>query len=319
MLAKIVEVAHSGRYLSHYRGFLKISEKGEEVGRVALDDIGVLIANAHGLSYSNDLLVTLAKRNIPVVLCGSNCVPAGWLLPCEHHHVQAERMQNQLEMSQPLKKRLWKQLVISKIRNQAALLANLDKPAAPLNRLAVRVRSGDPENLEAQAARKYWLLLFGKDFRRDRNATGVNSLLNYGYTIIRSAVARGVLASGLHPSLGVNHRNRYNAFQLADDVMEPFRPLIDYLAHRIWIENQDCELSSGVKQQFVDLLYADIEHEKGVSPTINLVYRTSNSLAAVINGERNYLELPDLRFGAVAIKEVDDAEWISIDVDAGDV
>lgn len=228
MIGRVVEIAEDGRFLSVKRGFLVVSHEREELGRVALDDIAALVVNAHGCAYTNNVVTMLAERGIAMVVCGPNHLPKAFLWPVDGHHAQSTRMAAQLEASKPLKKRIWQQLVRAKIRQQAANLAAWGRPAGGFHLLERKVRSGDPDNVEAQAARRYWPLLFGNEFRRDTAGGGVNGLLNYGYAILRSGVARAVMAAGLHPGLGVHHSNRSNPMCLVDDLMEPFRPLVDH-------------------------------------------------------------------------------------------
>ncbi|MGB6087498.1 type II CRISPR-associated endonuclease Cas1, partial [Parvibaculum sp.] len=239
MIGRVVEIAADDRHLAVSRGFLTVSSKGEEVGRVPLDDIGVLLAHAHGLTYSNNLMVELAQRGAAVVLCGPNHMPVAWLWPMDGHHVQSLRMRQQLEAGAPLRKRLWQALVRAKIEQQRAVLERLGKPDGAFDLLARKVKSGDPENIEAQAARRYWPLLMGDDFRRDRRSDGANAMLNYGYTVLRAGVARAVTSAGLHPSVGLHHSNRNNPMCLVDDLMEPFRPIVDYMVSRLIVAGKE--------------------------------------------------------------------------------
>lgn len=227
MIGRIIEIAGDLRYLSKERGFLVVKHQGQEQGRVPLDDIAALVCNAHGLSYSNNLLIALIERGCPVVLCGRNHMPAGILCAVDCHHRQGARIDSQVSASLPLRKRLWQQLVRAKLGMQAAVLGAYGLPEAPLRALIPKVRSGDSGNLEGVGARRYWPLLFGKAFRRDVDADGANALLNYGYTVLRACVARHLLATGLHPGLSLHHANDGNALRLVDDLMEPFRTLVD--------------------------------------------------------------------------------------------
>ena len=224
---RIVDIAQDKRHLSRHRGFMLVCEDHTELGRIALDDILAVIVHANGVTYSHSLLSEFAKRGIILVVCCSNHAPLAILTPLEGHHAQAGRIQTQWQVRRPLFKQIWKSIISAKIRMQAANLQAYGHNAERLQYLAKTVKSGDPENTEAQAARHYWPLMMGSQFRRDRHAGGVNGLLNYGYTVLRAAVARAVVASGLHPSIGLHHRNKLNAFALADDLMEPFRPLVD--------------------------------------------------------------------------------------------
>lgn len=294
MPGRIVEIADDRRHLSLLRGFLVVESTGpgsEELGRVPMDDIAAVIANAHGLSYTNNLLVALAERGIPFVLCAANHNAAGLLLPVEGHSQQAGRMHAQLTASRPLQKQLWASLVRAKLAQQAWVLAQSDKPTAPLTALIARVRSGDSGNVEAQAAQRYWPLLFGSAFRRDRAAEGVNSLLNYGYTVLRAATARAVVAAGLHPTLGIHHHNAGNAMCLVDDLMEPFRPLIDLT---VWqLQQQGIEsVGPESKRALAHVLYQDIASGLGRTPVMHGIQQLATSLAQVFVGERMELELP---------------------------
>lgn len=294
MLGRIVEVANDKRHLSMYRGFMLVHSTGEdrqEVGRVALDDMSALIANAHGLSYTNNLLVALAERGVPMVLCAANHNVVGMLWPAEGHHQQAHRMEAQIACSLPTRKRLWAAIVKAKLLNQAAVLAATGAPDAPLRLLACQVKSGDPQNTEAQGARKYWGLLMGPLFRRDQQADGVNALLNYGYTVLRAATARAVVAAGLHPSLGLHHSHDNNAMRLVDDVMEPFRPVIDWTVWQLQSQGP-CVVNADTKRALVQSLYQDLKGDAGTTPVLVAVQKLATSLAQVMVGERDKLDLP---------------------------
>ncbi len=209
-----------------------MSEKGGKVGQVPLDDIAAVIVSVPGCTISTNLLDHLARRNVPIVICGQNYLPTSWVLPVQGHNRQFRIMRAQIELSEPRRKRAWQTIIKAKINNQAEALARAGQPDSRLLRLKDKVRSGDPDNCEAQAARVYWQRLFGDDFRRDRNAPGLNAALNYSYAVIRACVARGVSAAGLHPSFSLHHKNPQNPFNLVDDLMEPLRPVADYLLWR---------------------------------------------------------------------------------------
>ncbi len=291
MIGRVIEIAEDGRHLSVKRGFMVVEEGRREVARMPLDDIGVVVANAHGLTYSNNLLVKLAERGAGMVFCGANHHPVAWLWPMDGHHVQAQRMRAQIAAGRPLCKRLWQIIVRAKITQQAAVVASLGKPAGGFELLARRVRSGDPENIEAQAARRYWPLVMGSEFRRDRKLSGANALLNYGYTILRAATARAVVATGLHPSVGIHHHNRADAMCLADDLMEPFRPLVDLVAARMHEAGHE-DLTPEVKKELVDVLFADMHTGRGTTPLATCLERLAASLAAAYESGQAALDLP---------------------------
>ena len=296
MIGRIVEIAEDGRHLALHRGFLTVSVKGAEIGRLPLDDIAALIAQAHGLTYSNNLLVALADRGIPVVLCSANHMPAAFIWPVAGHHAQAGHMADQAAASKPLKKRLWTQIVQAKIKGQGAMLAQAGLPYGGFALLARKVKSGDPSNVEAEAARRYWPLLFGKDFRRNRSAPGTNALLNYGYTVLRAGVARAVMASGLHPSLGLQHCSRVNAHVLVDDLMEPFRPIVDREVWRLCqseaFQSGECDVTPEVKAELARIMIIDVPTQAGLSPLMTAAERLCQSLAHAFSGGEKKLALP---------------------------
>lgn len=294
MIGRIVEVADDQRHLFMHRGFMVVRDtEGErkELGQVPLDDIAAVIANAHGLSYTNNLLVALAERGAPFVLCGANHNAVGMLLPVDGNYQQAKRYDAQIEAGKPLVKRMWAEVVRSKLQQQAAALEATGAPTAPLLALAAKVRSGDPDNLEAQGARRYWSLLFGEDFRRDQNAAGLNAMLNYGYTALRAATARAVVAAGLHPTVGLHHQNENNAMRLVDDLMEPFRPMIDLKVWQLQREGED-RISPDTKRALIRTLYDDMQSQAGATPVLVCAQRLATSLAQVFLGERDKLDLP---------------------------
>lgn len=294
MIGRIVEIADDRRHLFVNRGFMVVRDtEGEhkELGQVPLDDIAAVIANAHGISYTNNLLVALAERGAPFVLCGANHNAVGMLLTLDGHHVQAKRIEAQIAASLPTHKRLWAAIVKSKLEQQAAALEATGAPTAPLTALVRKVKSGDPENVEGQGARRYWSLLFGNNFRRDQDGDGINAQLNYGYTIIRSATARAVVAAGLHPSIGLHHSNDGNAMRLVDDLMEPFRPIIDL---KVWQLQRagESHITSDTKRTLVRTLYDDMQSSAGATPVMVCMQKLATSLAQVYLGERDKLELP---------------------------
>lgn len=294
MIGRIVEVADDRRHLFMHRGFLVVQDtEGErkELGQVPLDDIAAVIANAHGLSYTNNLLVALSERGAPFVLCAANHNAVGMLMPVEGNFEQSRRIEAQIAASLPTHKRLWATVVRSKLEQQAAALEATGAPTAPLTALAKKVKSGDPENLEAQGARRYWGLLFGNEFRRDQNAPGINGMLNYGYTVLRAATARAVIAAGLHPSIGLHHSNDNNAMRLVDDVMEPFRPVIDLKIWQLQRNHEDI-VNPDTKRALVRTLYDDMQSDIGATPVMVCIQKLATSLALVYLGQRDKLDLP---------------------------
>lgn len=291
MIGRIVEIADDRRHLFVSRGFMVVAEGEHELGQVPLDDIAAVIANAHGITYTNNLLIALAERGAPFVICAANHNAVGMLWPVDGNYQQAKRFDAQIAAGKPIHKRLWGDIVKAKLQQQASALAATGAPSVPLSALIRKVRSGDPDNIEAQGARRYWGFLFGEEFRRDRAADGLNSLLNYGYTVLRAATARAVIAAGLHPSIGLHHSNESNAMRLVDDLMEPFRPVIDL---RVWALKRDGveQITPEAKRALVRVLYDDMETDMGATPVMNCIQRLATSLAQAYLGERGKLDLP---------------------------
>ena len=290
-IGRIVEVAEDGRHISSERGFLVVREKDKEIGRVPLDDIATLLINAHGITFSNNLFHALSERGAIAVLCGANHLPYAWLWPISGHHRQGGRLHAQLSATKPLGKRLWQIIVRAKIEQHGAVLKAVGQDGQGFRLMARKVASGDPQNLEAQAARRYWPLLFGEKFRRDRNLSGINALLNYGYTILRSATARSICAAGLHPSLGLHHRNQGNDMALADDLMEPFRPIVDLIVFRLW-HNGISTVSRDAKEKLASLTAMDMHSPKGRTPLGSYLDRLAFSLATSYESGQGILDLP---------------------------
>lgn len=294
MIGRIVEVADDRRHLFLHRGFMVVQDtvgERKELGQVPLDDIAAVIANAHGLSYTNNLLVALAERGAPFVLCAANHNAVGMLLPIDGNFEQSRRIEAQIAASQPTHKRLWAAVVRAKLEQQAAALEAAGAPTAPLTALARKVKSGDPQNMEAQGARRYWGLLFGESFRRDQDGEGLNSLLNYGYTVMRSATARAVIAAGLHPGIGLHHSNDNNAMRLVDDLMEPFRPVIDLKVWQLW-RNGEQHVTPEAKRALVRTLYDDMQSDIGATPVMVCMQKLATSIALVYLGQRDKPDLP---------------------------
>jgi CRISP-associated protein Cas1 len=294
MIGRIVEVADDQRHLFVNRGFMVVQDTAndrKELGQVPLDDIAAVIGNAHGLSYTNNLLVALAQRGAPFVLCAANHNAIGMVLPIDGNFEQAKRIDAQIAAAQPTHKRLWAAVVRAKLEQQAAALEAAGAPSMPLSALVSKVRSGDPDNIEAQGARRYWGLLFGDTFRRDQNGDGVNALLNYGYTVLRACTARSVIAAGLHPSIALHHSNAGNAMRLVDDLMEPFRPVIDL---KVWqlLRNGEAHVTPETKRALVRTLYDDMQTITGATPVMVCTQKLATSLAQVYLGERDKLDLP---------------------------
>jgi len=292
MIKRIIEISSAPAYISVKDMQLVLKREGGVVGSIPIEDIGVLIVDHPACTYSHAALNELLANNVAVVICGKNHHPTGLLLPLDGHSLQSERYRIQTAAKEPVKKRLWKQLVQAKIRHQAWCLDVWQKEGGDgLRLLASKVKSGDKENHEAQAAARYWKLLLGKDFRRQRDGLPPNSMLNYGYTVLRAAVARALCGGGLHPSFGLHHHNRYNAYPLADDVMEPFRPLIDQVVFEYWSHGEG-SVSPDMKKALLGVLSQNVFLIGEKRPVMNALHFLSANLLRSLAGDDPNLIIP---------------------------
>lgn len=314
-LGRVIEIAEEGRHLAKERGFLVVHQGGAEAGRVPLDDLMAVMATARGTTVSVALLAALADRGVPFVVPGGNFAPAALLWPVEGHHAVSRRMSAQIDYTRTLGKRLWQQIVAAKIMRQGWALRRAGAPSGAFARLARLVKPGDPENLEAQAARRYWPLLLGSGFRRDQSAPGTNALLNYGYAVLRAGTARAICASGLHPGLGVFHRNPQNPMPLVDDLMEPFRPAVDDAVREMLAEGI-ADVTTEAKRRLVGLLWRDEATDAGKTPFGTVVLRAAQSLAESFLSRSAMLAFPFVDLGG---RDDDDAQRLSDHVDGADV
>ena len=233
MIKRTIDVSQAS-YLHLKNLQLLIDQEGKTVGRIPVEDLGILILEHPAITITQGVILACQKNNVAVVFCDERHLPYSTLLPLsEGNQLHSKVLRQQIKISQPSKKRLWKIIVQEKIRQQALTLKNSGKPHQELLSISSKVKSGDSGNLEAEAARKYWPLLMGKGFVRDFEAEGANALLNYGYSIVRAMIARALVGTGLHPALGLFHHNQYNGLALADDLMEPFRPWVDRIVCKL--------------------------------------------------------------------------------------
>lgn len=270
---------------------ITFKDNGDTVTR-PIEDIGFVIIENPQVSISIPLINELADNNVSVMFCDKKQMPHTMLMTLEGNTTQQESYKYQLEASAPVKKNVWKQLVESKIRNQASLLNHLGKNGDALKPYYQNVKSGDTDNREGAAAREYWSQIFDEGFRRERDGVPPNNLLNYGYTILRAAVARALVGSGLYPAFGVFHRNRYNAFPLADDVMEPYRPFVDEIVYHLYYDGAITELNKEAKGKLLRVLFADVKMGKVTRPLENALSMTTASLLKVFKGDTDKLSLP---------------------------
>ena len=257
-----------------------------------IEDIGFVVVENPQVSISVPLINELADNNVSVVFCDKKQMPHTMLMTLEGNATQQESYKYQMDASMPIKKNVWKQLVESKIKNQSLLLNKLGKNGDILKPYYMNVKSGDTDNREGAAAREYWSQIFGAGFRREREGQSPNNLLNYGYTILRAAVARALIGSGLYPAFGVFHRNRYNAFPLADDVMEPYRPFVDEIVYCLYDDGFVSELDKVSKGKLLRVLFSDVKMGKVNRPLENALSLTTASLLKLYKGETDKLSLP---------------------------
>ncbi len=278
----------------------RISEEDKRVTErtIPIEDIGVVVLDNRRITITTGAIEALLDNNCAIITCDKRSMPVGLMLPLCGNTLQSERFRNQIDASLPLKKQLWQQTVRQKILNQAAVLAySTGKPAKNMQVWANDIKSGDSENTEARAAAFYWKNIFPtrSDFIRGREGEPPNNLLNYGYAILRACVARGLVGSGLLPTLGIHHRNRYNAYCLADDIMEPYRPFVDQLVVDIIHQNYNIsELTRELKAKLLAIPSLDVVVDGKRSPLMIAVGQTTASLAKCFNGEARKISYPEL-------------------------
>lgn len=264
---------------------------------VPIEDIGLLILDHQQITITQALIAKLLANNTAVITCDHTHHPTGMMLNLDGNSLQSMKYQAQVEASLPLKKHLWQQTVTVKIQNQAALLAIQREENKYLLNLSIIVKSGDPDNCEAQAAAYYWKHIFPDflEFRRERYGLPPNNLLNYGYAILRAIVARSLVASGLLPTLGIHHRNQYNSYCLADDIMEPYRPYVDLVVCQIIRGNgRFLEMTPNMKKALLGVPAMDVQMDGQKSPLMNAVQRTTASLAKCFEGKSRKLLYPEM-------------------------
>ena len=296
MIRKTVEFSTPGTRLSVSLRQLVVERPEMPTATLPVEDLGVVIVDDARASYTQAVFLELLEAGATVMVTGRDHLPAGMMLPLDAHHVQTERHRAQVAASEPVRKRAWQAIVRAKIGQQAAVLSHFTGGHGGLEPMARRVRSGDPDNLEAQAAQRYWPRLFGRQFRRDRSAEGVNALLNYGYAVVRAAVARAVVAAGLIPSLGVHHRHRANPFCLADDLLEPYRPYVDWRVRLLAGEDGENapQLSSrDTRAALLSLLNETVRVGGRREPLLLALHTSAASLCRALTGGDRALSLPE--------------------------
>ena len=293
MLNRVLEIAEENRYLSLNRGFIVIKSKETELGSVPLDDIAVLLLSAQSITITKNILNALSERGCITVLCGKNYAPQSMIIPENSHYLFSKIIKSQINTSLPFKKRIWQQVVIKKIQNQALSLKYCGKyeKVSLIEKIARMVDSGDTKNREAYAARMYWKALFGDEFIRDKNGDGINSLLNYGYAIMRAGMARAICSAGLMPALGIHHDNDTNQFCLVDDLFEIYRPLIDCIVFKLY-EKGENELTPETKRTLAKALQIELCSKEGKSPVVLTMHQLVSSYVHALEDKSPVIELP---------------------------
>ena len=292
-MRRVLEISEGSARLSVVNEQVVATAKDGRTQSISLEDLSGVILTHPGSVLTHASLRAIAEAGALLVVCDTRFCPVGVFLPLLGNQEQGRRMEVQVKASLPTKKRLWRTIVRSKVRGQAAVLDAVGIDAAPVRAFVEKVRSGDPDNVEAQAARRYWPLLMGVAFRRDQGLEGSNALLNYGYTVLRSAVARALVVVGLHPSFGLHHRGRFNPLCLADDVMEPFRPRVDRAVFDLTREGFDgVVLGSKEKAFLVAAVFGSMSVGGEVWSMNQVLLRVAHSLTSVYAGESDQLWLP---------------------------
>lgn len=272
---------------------LAFKDSPDEKRSVPIEDVGVILLENQQTNITLPLLNALAEAEVQVVICNNKGMPSAMMQSMNSNNLQGETLRNQIACGEVLKKQLWKQVVEAKIKNQALLLNSIGEEGNVLKPFYANVKSGDADNREGVAARIYFQRLFGDSFIRDREALGINALLNYGYSILRAATCRALVSSGLLPAIGIHHHNRSNAFPLADDLMEPFRPFVDEVVYDL-VMRCETELTKDAKSELISVLYADTLCDKVKRPLSVGLSMTTASLVKCLSKEINSLCLPRL-------------------------
>lgn len=270
-------------------------KQGEEEHTVPIEDVGVLMLDSPQISITQPVISALLANDAVIISCNSSHHPDGIMTPISGNALHSSILKVQLRASIPLCKQLWQQTVKAKIINQAALLQSIEADPKPLQYWATKTRSGDPDNYEGRAAKHYWQHLFPLEFSfsREREGRPPNNLLNYGYAILRASVARAVVSSGLHPAVGIHHKNQYNSFCLADDIMEPYRPYVDALVLKIVKSGESSdELSPALKKELLSILTSDVIMDNERKPLMTALSTTTRSLVACYAKEARTIQYP---------------------------
>jgi len=314
MIKKIIEISRERTSLSIKYGQLVVKQDGQPERSIPCEDIGVLLIDNPATNYTHSVFTELLKHNAAVIFCDNSHLPIGCLLPIESNTTQTQSFAKQINVKEPIKKKLWQQLIRAKINHQAKIVKDNTQIYKALMVLVDKVRSGDPDNIEARASKLFWGAYLQSiefeefshrehrghrdnenNFRRDADGRPPNNLLNYGYMVVRAAVARAICSAGLLPSVGLHHKNKYNAFCLADDVIEPFRGFVEVKVKEIVQSGEDYEeLTQAIKARLLEVLYEEVEIAGFKGPLMVGLHRTAASLQRCFAGEQREIDLPNV-------------------------
>ncbi len=293
MIKRTIYFSNPYHLSTRYTQLCIAEKKTGEIKTLPIEDIGYIIFEHPQITFTQSVMQLLAENNTAVIFCDDKFHPSSMLFHLDTHYVQSERFRYQVNATEPLKKQLWQQTIKHKIFNQATLLEKLAKPNTALLTKRKAVKSGDTTNEEGKAARYYWSKLFDKNFRRERYGDTPNPALNYGYAILRAATARALSGSGLLNTLGIHHKNKYNSFCLADDIMEPYRPFVDEIVLKLYENGYDClNLEKEIKAELLKVLTIDVNLNNQKSPLMIALNKTSATLALCFEGKRKKIDFP---------------------------
>ncbi|WP_276682258.1 type II CRISPR-associated endonuclease Cas1 [Empedobacter brevis] len=295
MLKRTIYIGNPS-YLKLKDNQLKIEEPitKEVKGSVPIEDLGFLVLDHYQITLSHQLITALQQNNVAIISCDESHLPLGLMLPMNGHVEHSERLRHQMNVSEPLRKQLWKQTVEAKIFQQKALLSKFGFVEEPMQNYLTNVKSGDATNMEGIAAQYYWKQLFD-NFSRERDGDAPNNFLNFGYAILRSMVARALVSSGLNPTIGIFHRNKYNPYCLADDIMEPYRPYVDELVLE-WVNKpfRPTEMNKEVKSHLLKIATKDVKMDGLNRPLLVALSSTTSSLYKCMIGEQRVIRFPEM-------------------------
>lgn len=295
MAHRIVTISNPA-FLRMDLGRLQIEQGGQVQASIPIEDMAILLVESGEVVLSHQLLARLAEANVGVILCDSRHLPNALVLPLSGHSTHAKTIRGQVECSEPKRKQLWKQIVVAKLESQARILGECSKSsreAKSLRAMAANVKSGDPDNYEAQGAAIYFEALFGKGFVREREEPGINAMLNYGYVVLRAMVARAIVGAGLHPALGIHHKGPYNPFNLADDAIEPLRPVVDRIVFSLAGRSGEWSvLTTETKRSLLEVTVCPVKIAGATLPMMPALERYASNIREAICGSARKLQAP---------------------------